>query len=78
MSLLDIAVWINTLVAIVGTFLNARQIRSGFIVWMITNGVFVGYDLYIHSYQQAALFGVYFVLAVYGWITWGKKAKAKK
>ncbi|KKM16721.1 hypothetical protein LCGC14_1682980 [marine sediment metagenome] len=68
-------IWFNTAVAIIGTILNAKQLRFGFILWMLTNGVFVVYNLYINSYQQAALFSVYFGLAVYAWISWGKGAK---
>jgi len=68
-------IWFNTAVAIIGTILNAKQLRFGFILWMLTNGVFVVYNLYIKSFPQAALFSVYFGLAVYGWISWGKSQK---
>ncbi len=75
MSKLEMFIWFNTAVAIIGTVLNAKQLRFGFIIWMITNGVFVGYNLYIRSFPQAALFSVYFALALYGWINWGKSSK---
>ncbi|NGX33831.1 MAG: hypothetical protein K1060chlam1_00172 [Candidatus Anoxychlamydiales bacterium] len=75
MSKLNMFIWFNTVVAIMGTILNAKQLRFGFILWMMTNGVFVVYNVYIGSFQQAALFSVYFGLAVYGWISWGKSAK---
>lgn len=77
MSKLEIFLWCNTILAIIGTFLNAKRVRFGFIIWMVTNTVFVVNNLIIKSYPQAALFGVYFVLAVFGWISWGKEAKAK-
>ena len=70
-------IWLNTAVAILGTFLNAKQIRFGFVIWMITNLVFVVNNVYIKSYPQAALFGVYFVLALYGWVSWGKEKKKR-
>lgn len=75
MSKLNIFIWCNTIVAIMGTILNARQVRFGFIIWMITNAVFVGFNLYIKIYPIAALFFVYFGLALYGWINWGKKSE---
>ena len=75
MSKLNMFIWFNTAVAIIGTILNAKQLRFGFILWMITNGVFVVYNLYMNSYQQAALFTVYFGLSAFGWISWGKSAK---
>jgi nicotinamide riboside transporter PnuC len=74
-KLINVFIWVNTILAIVGTFLNAKQVRFGFIIWMITNAVFVGYNICLHSFQQAALFSVYFVLAVFGWFSWGKNAK---
>ncbi len=75
---IQIFLWCNTVLAIIGTFLNAKRIRSGFVIWMITNAIFVVNNFYIHSYQQAALFTVYFGLAVYGWLNWGKEEKSKK
>ncbi len=72
---IDLLIWLNTAVAIAGTFLNAKRIRFGFVLWMITNLVFVVNNLYIKSYPQAALFSVYFGLALFGWINWGKETK---
>lgn len=73
---LEILLWFNTVLAITGTFLNAKGKRISFVFWMVTNMVFVAYNLYIQSYQQAALFSVYLGLALFGWISWGKKQKA--
>jgi len=75
MSKVEILIWCNTAFAILGTILNAKQIRFGFILWMLTNGAFVIYNIYIKSYPQAALFFVYFGLAIYGWRSWGKAKK---
>jgi nicotinamide riboside transporter PnuC len=73
MNTLEMLLWLNTIVAIVGTYLNAKQVRFGFIIWMITNAVFVVNNIVIGSFAQATLFGVYFFLAVYGWFSWGKQ-----
>lgn len=77
MSKLEIFLWCNTVFAILGTFLNAKRVRFGFVIWMFTNTIFVIYNIFIHCYQQASLFGVYLILAVFGWLSWGKEAKAK-
>lgn len=77
MNKIEIFLWCNTILAIIGTFLNAKQVRFGFVIWMITNTVFVINNIYIHCYQQAALFAVYFGLAVFGWISWGKQQTKK-
>jgi nicotinamide riboside transporter PnuC len=68
-------IWLNTAVAIFGTYLNAKQKRFGFILWMITNAVFCGFNIYIKTYPQAFLFAVYFGLALFGYINWGKVKK---
>ena len=75
MSKLEIFIWFNTAVAIIGTILNAKQIRFGFIIWAITNAVFIFNNLFIRSYPQAALFTVYLGLSIYGYISWGKSSK---
>jgi nicotinamide riboside transporter PnuC len=78
MNNIEMFIWFNTFIAIIGTIMNAKQIRSGFIIWMITNAVFAVYNVYIGAYAQTALFSVYFGLAVYGWINWGKQPAEKK
>ena len=78
MNIMEKLIWLNTFVAIAGTYLNAKQNRIGFIIWMITNAFFVAYNLMIGSYAQATLFFVYFGLALYGWINWGKERKVAK
>ncbi len=78
MSKLEMFIWCNTVLAIVGTYLNTLQKRIGFLIWMLTNSVFLGYNFYIHAYHQTALFTVYLGLAIFGWISWGKSAKKEE
>ena len=73
MNMIELFIWCNTFTAIAGTYLNAKQNRFGFIIWAVTNGVFVVYNLYLGVYAQALLFTVYFGLAIFGWVSWGKK-----
>lgn len=74
---IEIFIWCNTFFAIIGTILNAKKVRFGFVIWMITNAVFVANNIYIESYQQAVLFSVYFGLSLFGWISWGKEKLQK-
>jgi len=67
--------WINTLVAIAGTVLNARMRREGFYLWLVANVVFLVHNLRIREYPQAALWAVYVGLAVYGLWSWGRKQR---
>ncbi|MBN2479730.1 MAG: nicotinamide mononucleotide transporter [Parachlamydiales bacterium] len=78
MEKLETLIWCNTILAIFGTILNAKRIRFGFVIWMITNAAFVVYNFHLKSYAQSTLFFVYFGLALYGWINWGKQDKKAK
>lgn len=62
--------WIVTLAAVVGNVLNVRRSRWCFIVWAVTNTCFICHNLAIGEYAQAALFGVYLALSVWGWFAW--------
>ncbi|MBI5346469.1 MAG: nicotinamide mononucleotide transporter [Chlamydiae bacterium] len=73
MSKLEIFIWLNTLISIIGTFLNAKKFRIGFLLWIATDIIFVFYNIYLKSYPQSALFLVYLSIAIYGWFHWGKK-----
>jgi hypothetical protein len=62
--------WLISALALFGAYLNARKDRRCFIVWLFTNGWWIGYDLWIGAEAQAALFTAYFGLSFYGWRTW--------
>ena len=66
--------WIATAASLVGVVLNIRQDRRCFGIWMVTNAFWAGYDFSIGATAQAALFTVYFCLAVYGFREWRKTA----
>jgi nicotinamide riboside transporter PnuC len=66
--------WFLAAVSIVGTVLNARQKRSGFLFWIAANSGWVVVDLRNGLPEQAALFCVYVALAVYGFFAWGRNA----
>jgi nicotinamide mononucleotide transporter len=72
---LNIFLWINTAIAIIGTYLNARQVRYGFVLWMVTNFIFTGYNVLSGCWPQAFLFATYFGLAIYGWRSWKPAVK---
>ena len=71
-----IVVHILTAVAVAlslaGTWANAKRKRWGFLCWVCANTFWVTYNVYHGMYAQAALFAVYFGLAVYGWERWKK------
>lgn len=64
---------IATVLAVTGVVLNNRRLRVCFAVWLVSNAL----SLLIHV--DAALWSlvvrdaIFLVLAVDGWIRWGKK-----
>ena len=66
---------IMSLVALFGTILNAERNKIGFIFWLISNLYMTIRFFVIGEYAQCILFFVYFLLAIRGIISWGKKEK---
>jgi len=64
--------WIVTAASITGTMANACKKRWGFLIWMLTNTFWVIYDVHHGLYSQAILYVVNFILAVIGFVLWGK------
>lgn len=65
--------WLITIVAFAGTVLNAYKKRSGFILWLISNVFWVGYNIHTGVYAQAALFALNSVMCVVGLVQWKKE-----
>ena len=71
--MIDNLMWIVTFASIVGTMLNIRKMRACFFIWLVTNSLWMIYDIWINNYPQAALFAVYVALAVWGIYSWRRK-----
>jgi len=69
--------WPITVLSIIGVILNIHKRKEGFIIWLFTNGSWCVYDYMIGAYAQSALFAVYFCLAVWGLVKWGREKKLK-
>ncbi len=67
--------WILTLISLAGVVLNILRDRRGFLCWMFSNAAWAVVDLRAGLPEQAFLFSVYFVLAVWGWFNWDPKNK---
>ena len=65
--------WALTALSIIGTVMNIRKDRRCFVIWLFTNGAWAAYDLSIGAIAQAALFFVYFCLAIWGIVEWKKE-----
>lgn len=68
--------WIVAILSIIGVVLNVRQDRRCFYLWTGTNAAWAVVDFSQGLYAQAALFAVYFGLAVWGLYAWKRKGTA--
>ena len=73
MSFSDIYLWVLTAIALIGTVLNVKQQRIGFVFWMVSNLGFAISNALMGIYPISFLFSIYFFLAVAGWNSWKKK-----
>lgn len=65
--------WVITVIAIVGFFLNMNKNKWGYIVWFISNIGLFSYNFINLEYAQAGLWFFYSVMCVYGFIKWQKE-----
>jgi nicotinamide riboside transporter PnuC len=62
--------WLIAALSIAGVVLNVLHDSRCFVIWIFTNALWVLVDWRAKLYPQAAIFAVYFVLAVWGLIEW--------
>jgi len=74
--MMTIFTWIVAVLSLIGVVLNIRQDRRCFFIWTGTNAAWAAVDFSRELYAQAALFLVYFGLAVWGLYAWKHKGAA--
>ena len=67
--------WLITILSLIGVVLNIYKRQECFIIWSVTNLAWMIYDWNKGLKEQAVLFGVYLILALWGLYTWQKKGK---
>jgi nicotinamide riboside transporter PnuC len=65
--------WVVTGLSLIGVVLNIYKRKECFLIWAVTNFAWMVYDWQIKAYEQATLFGVYFILAIWGLVKWHQK-----
>ena len=62
--------WILTAASLVGVVLNIKKNKACFAIWAVTNAAWAVIDYTAGLTAQAALFAVYFCLAIWGLVEW--------
>lgn len=62
--------FVMVVLAVVGTRLNIAKDPRGFVFWAVSNGYLCYHNAMIGERWQAALFGLYFVWAIEGYLKW--------
>ena len=63
----------TTIFSFLASYLEAHKILSGWIFWIVVNGVTIGLYLYKDLYFYAGLMVIYFVLSFIGYFSWKRK-----
>ena len=69
--------WAATAIALAGVWLNNRQRRACFILWLISNALTFVIHTAAGMWPLAARDGAFFVLAIHGWWLWGVSDKRR-
>ena len=67
--------WLTSLAALVAVWLNIHRRVACFVIWSVTNTIWVYADLTHGIYPQAALQFVYFLMALYRVYKWRQDSK---
>ena len=73
----DVPWWdaFTTALSIVGMWMLARKYLEQWLVWIIVDAVCVGLYIYKELYFTAGLYGLYAIIAIFGWLNWKKLMK---
>jgi hypothetical protein len=63
---MEILLFVATILALFGAYLNSKGDWRGFAIWMCTNLIFLFNNYIVGQWQQAFLFLCYFLIAVNG------------
>lgn len=73
----DVPWWdaFTTALSIVGMWMLARKYLEQWWVWIVVDAVCVGLYIYKELYFTAGLYGLYAIIAIFGWLNWKKLMK---
>jgi len=72
-KIIEIAGIIATIFAVIGVITNNRRLRVCFLLWLVSNGLTGAIHIYAGIWSLVVRDAIFFVLAIEGWIKWGRK-----
>lgn len=64
--------WLFVLSSLIGNYLNIRKNIWCFAFWIICDGYFAYHNIIIAEYEEAVLFIIYGLFAIWGFYCWRK------
>lgn len=78
MEPVELLTYVMMVIALAGSFLNAKQRREGFLLWIGTNGFWIIHNLSVAEYAQAILYVANLIISIMGFINWKKERTSGK
>ena len=69
---MSIFLWSIVVLGIVGMILNVYKKKSCFVIWVITNTVWIVRNYRIGEYEQSAAYIIMLAFTIWGYIKWGR------
>ena len=69
-SSIDWFLWGLMILSLIGTVMNIKKMHCCFYIWAFTNAIWTLHNYSVKEFQQASLFFIYFVLALWGIYEW--------
>ena len=61
--------------SLLATYMSAQKWLENWLVWIFVNILYIALYIYKDLHLTALLYGLFIVLAVFGWVQWSKKIK---
>jgi nicotinamide mononucleotide transporter len=61
--------------SLLATYMSAQKWLENWLLWIFVNTLYIALYIYKDLHLTALLYGLFIVLAVFGWVQWSKKIK---
>lgn len=71
--LLDLLYYTGSLLAIIGTILNIKKDKNGFILWILADLIFIYQSYNLKAYNLVIICLIHIIVASIGYLKWKKR-----